>query len=306
MSARVVAVVAPQHERWWRSELSHLPAANVLVQPAARGTAPGILLPALSILRRDPHATIVVLPSDHHVADEELLHLHLVSAARASAGDGGRPVLLGIQPQRADTGYGWIVPARGPFAGTATGQCAAIESFVEKPVVVHAHELLAQGALWSSFMFAASAPALARLYERALPGLLRDFIFAMGWGERHRRSDWARDLYAHLPCSDFSRDVLQACSADARVIRVPDCGWSDLGTPERLIAVPGLRGPLVRRARALLASSPAAAGPDDRSGDAEVALPRELQGHAVAAAADAESIRSAARPAQSALFQLAG
>jgi len=248
--AHIIPVVAPHHERWWRDELAHLPASNVLVQPASRGTAAGVLLPVLTIVKRDPRAMIVVLPSDHHVADEETLQHELLLAVRSSRQRDGCPVLLGIEADAADTGYGWIVPAR-----DGVERCAPIASFVEKPAPELAGELLRAGALWSSFMFTASAASLVRMYERALPGLLREFQFAMGWGERLQRPDWVRDLYANLPSHDFSRDVLQAGACETRVLPVPACGWSDLGTPERLAAVPGLRGPIVERARAL--SSPA-------------------------------------------------
>ncbi len=242
--SRIMSVVAARHARWWRDELAHLPPSNVLVQPASRGTAAGVLLPVLSILRRDPRGMVVVLPSDHHVADEAVLQHELLAAVRNSRAHDGRPVLLGIEADAAETGYGWIVPARG-----AQGRCAPVVSFVEKPGPEVAGRLWREGALWSSFMFTASAESLVHMVERTLPGLLRDFRRAMDRSVRPHRSDWLTDFYADLPSHDFSRDVLQACGG-AHVLSVPPCGWSDLGTPERLAAVPGLRGPLVERARA--------------------------------------------------------
>jgi len=65
---QIVAVVARQHQRLWQRELSDLAPENLLVQPQNKGTAAGLLLPLLDILRRDPQATILVLPSDHFVA----------------------------------------------------------------------------------------------------------------------------------------------------------------------------------------------------------------------------------------------
>mgnify|MGYP001818172159 FL=1 len=55
----IVTIVAAQHERWWRSELSGFPPDNIIVQPEDRGTAAGILLPELWIARRDVNATTV-------------------------------------------------------------------------------------------------------------------------------------------------------------------------------------------------------------------------------------------------------
>src|SRR5678815_2008034 len=41
-------------------------------------------------------------------------------------------------------------------------------------------------------------------------------------------------LYDRLPELDFSRDLLEGRADDLCVMRVPPCGWSDLGTPRRV------------------------------------------------------------------------
>src|SRR5260221_7273806 len=70
---RMVTVVAAQHRRWWEAPLWSAEPENVIVQPENKGTAPGLLLPLLHIVRRDPNATVVVLPSDHFVRQEDVL-----------------------------------------------------------------------------------------------------------------------------------------------------------------------------------------------------------------------------------------
>ena len=78
--ARVCAIVARQHERYWRPALWSLPPRNVIVQPRNCGTANGILLAVLHMLERDPRARIVFLPANHHVRDEQ----SLATSVRAS------------------------------------------------------------------------------------------------------------------------------------------------------------------------------------------------------------------------------
>ncbi len=241
-AARQVVVVAEEHARWWASELAHLPQANVLVQPLPRGTAAGLLLPVLHVLRQDPGAQLVVLPSDHHVADEELLARSLRAASAASRLHGGCPVLLGMQPDRPDCGYGWIVPGPGLEAARR------IRAFVEKPDPARAVSLLEQGAVWSSFMLASTGPALVRCFDRALPALLSAFRAGQP-PDAPRRGAELQGLYERLPSRDFSRHVLEVCADEARVLPVPWCGWSDLGTPDRVAACAGLHGPIVQRAR---------------------------------------------------------
>lgn len=254
---RQLVVVAEEHAAWWRRELAHLPRANVLSQPLPRGTATGLLLPALDLLRRDPGAQLVVLPSDHWVADEDLLERALRAAGAASRLHGGRPVLLGIEPDRPDEGYGWILP------GPELEASRRVLGFVEKPPRPRAAALMEQGALWSSFMLSTALRPLINGFDRALPALLSALRAGLA-GAGPPDVEALRPVYARLPSFDFSRHVLEACPDEARVLPVPWCGWSDLGTPERVAACPGLRGPLVLRALrrvhgAVTASAPVAA-----------------------------------------------
>jgi mannose-1-phosphate guanylyltransferase len=91
-----------------------------------------------------------------------------------------------------------------------------------------------RGALLNSFIFVARAATLLFLYRRVMPEVLRRFL------PRLTRPDgWARGvlrrLYRTLPSRDFSRELLERCTDHLAVVPVPPCGWSDLGTPARLI-----------------------------------------------------------------------
>ncbi len=232
---RILVVVAEQHERWWRPELAGLPVANVLVQPADRGTAPGLLLPLLAILERDGQAQVLVLPSDHHLEREEVF-LRTASQALAEARRSPDGVfLLGVTPDAADPELGWIVP--GGVARRRPGRSAvwSVDGFVEKPGPDTAGRLFAAGASWNSFVLAATALALLRLYQRRAPELLTHLGRAFGARNAARPERLTR-AYAELARVDFSRDLLQGSESSLRLLRVPACGWSDLGTPERLFA----------------------------------------------------------------------
>jgi mannose-1-phosphate guanylyltransferase len=224
---RILVVVARQHEALWRHELAGHPAHNVIVQPGNRGTAAGILLPLVVLRARDPQASVYVVPSDHFVADEA----RLAAAARAALGElrasGHAVTLLGIAPDAPETGYGWILP--GPAAGA--GAARRVERFVEKPERAAAHLLLDEGGLWNSFLMVAGVDGLLALAERRLPGLAFALHASLVAG-----GDALDLLYADLPVHDFSKHVLQGGEDELRVLPVPHCGWSDLGTPERVLA----------------------------------------------------------------------
>lgn len=236
---RIVVVVAEEHRRFWEPEVAGLAPENVVVQPRNRGTAAGILLPALSVMERDPGARLAFLPSDHFVAREYVIEASLRLALESldeheSLEDHVAGLtLLGITPDAPETGYGWIVPAR------SDRLLRPVERFVEKPSASVANELFASGALWNSFLFAVEGATLLRFIEARLPELAASFgrVFAAGTSTAAgARAEQLDALYAELETRDFSRDVLQANEQRLRLEVVPPCGWTDLGTPARVAA----------------------------------------------------------------------
>ncbi len=237
---RTLVVVSEHHRPFWRDQLRALPSENVIVQPLGRGTAPGIYLPLLSIAARDPDAEIAVLPSDHHVDDEGAVRQAFTAAHEVAGRDAGAIVMLGITPDSPDTQYGWIVPRGVPVAGASR-----IELFVEKPAREVARRLMSLGALWSSFWLAARAPALLDAFRSALPELVRGMPAEIpGDSSADERAERLRTCYAELAPRDFSRDVLEQVPERLRVVTVPPCGWTDLGTPDRIATA--LSGRLAR------------------------------------------------------------
>jgi mannose-1-phosphate guanylyltransferase len=222
----ISVVVAEQHRDWWQRDLLALPTANIVVQPRNRGSGHGVLLQLLHVARRDPHALLVLLPSDQFVADEPLLARALQAGLAAVRAVPHQIVMLGIQPAHADPQLGYIVPA-----GSAADGALPVADFVEKPAVPLARQLIARGALWNAFILVASAAALLRLYAQRMPGVLGAMRQALADPIDPARALAA--LYQRLPCVDFSRDLLSNSAAlPLRVLPVPQCGWSDLGTPE--------------------------------------------------------------------------
>jgi mannose-1-phosphate guanylyltransferase len=226
--ARILVVVTEHHRRYWSETLTDLPPENIMVQPRNRGTAAGILLPLLDIvLHRDRDARVLILPSDHHVGSELVLRRALFAAGRAVRHSSAPLVMLGMPGDDGDHGdYGWILPS-----ARSTASLRAVLSFVEKPDPQRSRELVAAGALVNSFIFVVRGRALVRLYEDAVPELLRLFVPAVLAGSQNGR---LRELYDQIPGHDFSRAVLETCPGSLAVLPVPSCAWSDLGTPSRL------------------------------------------------------------------------
>ncbi len=227
---RVLAVVAERHRRWWEGPLWPLPAENVIVQPQNKGTAAGLLLPLLHIVARDPQATVLVLPSDHYVHDEPALARMLQRATRLAAEDRRHVYLLGLALTDADPELGYIVPANHKGLGVAR-----VKQFVEKPSADAARLLISNGALLNMFIIAASARALLRLYAARHPELISEMAKVVEQDQHvTQNAAAAHDLYPRLQSLDFSRHILEGQESGLRVLSMPDCGWSDLGTPRRV------------------------------------------------------------------------
>lgn len=228
-SEHICTVVAQQHRRWWDCALSTTPKANIIVQPRNCGTANGILLPLLYIMARDSEARVVLLPSDHHVRDEQVLAVALQKAVQDLAVRCDQILLIGMLPEEADPDLGYIVP------GDGDGAVSTVDRFIEKPDVELARTLIAAGAVWNAFIVAARAQALLHIFLQRVPqvvirmqAVVAKNPFAPGL------STAVVDLYCDLPDVDFSRHILQGAESLLRVLQVPRCGWSDLGTPKRL------------------------------------------------------------------------
>jgi mannose-1-phosphate guanylyltransferase len=211
-------------------QLPKLPRAQVLAEPVGRNTAPAIGLAAFLLLRENPEAVIGMFPSDHVITDEERYRETLQRGIDIAAA-GANIVVLGIRPNRAETGYGYIEAGSG-----YQGEALRVRRFTEKPDAKKAGELVAAGNyFWNSGMFLWSPRTLANTLREHLPKtapLLEEIAAAFG---TRKFSAVFRRLYPK--CENISVDyaVLEPRSAKGEhagnIFCLPaDFGWNDLGS----------------------------------------------------------------------------
>lgn len=198
---------------------------GVLIEPQARNTAPAVLAAALWLSARDPDGLMLVLPSDHVIPDAAAFRQAVETAKpRAKAGD---LVTFGIQPTRAETGYGYLRLAERQGEG-ASGPLP-LSAFVEKPDAAKAAVMAADGLhLWNAGIFLFSAKAILAAFAAHAPELLARTQEAMaGATDDLSFCRIAPGPWAALP--DISIDY--AIMEKARNLTVmPYAGrWSDLG-----------------------------------------------------------------------------
>ena len=202
-------VCGKDHAAAVREALPGLPAAHLIVEPAARNTAPAIALASVKALAADPQATLVILPSDHHIAMPEPFRAALSQAARAC--QDGTLMTLGIRPTRAETGYGYLQRGEARADGIF-----AVRRFVEKPDAATAQKYLEDGGyLWNAGIFVFRADAMLDALRRHQPKILDSL------------ADFGR-----MPSISIDYGVMEPESqTNGRIALVPgEFGWSDVGS----------------------------------------------------------------------------
>ena len=211
-------------------QLGRLKPDQIIAEPIGRNTAPAIGLAAFILQRSQPDAVIGLFPSDHVISNPERFREVLADGIEI-AGSGENIVVLGVQPTRAETGYGYI-----EAGSLLTGDALRVRRFTEKPNTETATEFLKAGNYyWNSGMFLWSARTLANALTEHLPktaAMLGKIAAEYG---TNKFAGTFRRLYPK--CENISIDyaVLEPRSAkgeeESRILCLrADFGWNDLGS----------------------------------------------------------------------------
>jgi mannose-1-phosphate guanylyltransferase len=240
--SQTIIVLNRAHERFYSQSLEGTGAGNVLIQPVNRGTATAILSALVRLIEAGHKGAVAIFPSDHYVSDDSTFMHHVAKAFRAVERSSRQIVLLGIKPSGPETEYGWI-EASGPIADAHPfDQISRIRCFWEKPSPAVASELYDRGCLWNSFIVVANATALLSLIAAAVPELYLALSRIRSVFGTAAEEDALRTIYRDLRAADFSRSVLAQFPTELAVLPVTGVNWSDLGDPQRLLAVLYARG----------------------------------------------------------------
>ena len=228
---RILVVVSREHRQEVTEQLAHWPKDNVIFQPANCETGPGILLPLAHLSQRDPLATVAVFPSDHFIKDEDRFATCLQNAIIETKRFPEELMLLGVTPDKAEESYGWIEP-REVEAGWESRK---VKRFWEKPSGMQAQVLLKREALWNTFVFFTRAASLWQMVRHAAPDLYKAFVKIRRALGSFQVEQVTENVYATLRSANFSSEICQPLSARLRVFPVPEVGWSDWGSAERIL-----------------------------------------------------------------------
>ncbi len=218
-------------------QLSHHPEGCVVLQPENKDTGPGLLLPLMHLYKDYPESIVAVFPSDHFIKEENLFMRYVDLAYDRVAEDPSRIVLIGMEPNKPEGEYSYILPGE-KIAGPSFSVLREVRRFVEKPQAATLAKLHREGGLWNTLVMVFHPErllALVRtLHPRGYFGFLRIW---RALGTPHEKEE-IKAVYRDLKPFNFSRDFLQKLSiqhpSSFAVLPVQNVLWSDLGSEDRV------------------------------------------------------------------------
>jgi mannose-1-phosphate guanylyltransferase / mannose-6-phosphate isomerase len=201
-----------------------------LLEPVGRNTAPALTVAALCALEKGSDPILVVTPADQTITDGLAFAKAMQSAAHEA--ENGTIVILGIQPDSPETGYGYIQVDQ----INQNNEVQVVQRFVEKPDSVTAQGYLSEGNyFWNAGMFVLKASVWLKTLEQFRPDILS--ATQLAWSKKTTDASFVRpgkSEFSEIPSESIDYAVIEHCPAsDCSIKMVPlGSGWSDLGAWE--------------------------------------------------------------------------
>ena len=222
-----MVVTSENHKKLVLSQLPELKDFQVLSEPLRRNTAPCIAYATYKILSTCPDANVIVAPSDHLILKEDYFLEEIKNGLRYVA---DRDVLLtlGLQPNRPETGYGYIQVAEKEGFGQKDN-LFRVKTFTEKPDRKMAELFIETGEFyWNSGIFIWSAKSILNAFIKHLPEVNALFDYGKKLINTPDEIQYINKVYSECPNISIDYGIME--KADNVYVLCADFGWSDLGT----------------------------------------------------------------------------
>lgn len=209
-----------------KQQLPLLTTEQILCEPARKNTAPCIAYACYKIAKLNPHANVIVAPSDHVIANAARFEESIVKAFEFTAKNDCL-LTLGIQPSRPDTGYGYIqfIDDKKP----EENKVYKVKTFTEKPNLEMAKFFLQSGEfLWNAGIFIWSVKSIINALQQHLPEMSTLFEEGNAVFNTEDESEYIKKIYPL--CANVSIDFGVMEKAKNVHVMSTEFGWSDLGT----------------------------------------------------------------------------
>lgn len=198
---------------------------DVIGEPVAKNTAPCVAAAAALLHKKDPDSVMVVLPADHHITQPEAF-LTILKSAVETAQTEKSLVTIGIEPNRPETGYGYIRFDDASVISKNGERVYRVKNFTEKPDEQTAKQFLSSGEyLWNSGMFIWKTSSILEAFKEHLPQIYTE-------AEKLLQSEGTPEdvdaFYNACPSISIDYGIMERAGA---VHVVPgNFGWNDVGS----------------------------------------------------------------------------
>lgn len=204
-----------------------IPEANIIIEPAAKNTAPCIGLAAIHIAKKDINSKMIILPSDHLIKFNEIF-IDTLKTTLNVVEKGDNLVTIGITPNYPETGYGYINFTKGEnFKDSAN--VYEVLRFVEKPNLEKAKEYLTSGQyLWNSGMFVWKASTILKNFKEYLPEIYEGLQKIGESINTEEYEEVLRKEFPNLPSESIDYGIMEKAK---NIYVIPgNFGWDDVGS----------------------------------------------------------------------------
>lgn len=224
--ANIFVVTNQQYSDQVREDLPEISDHQILLEPQRRNTAPCIAYAAYKIKEKDPDAVMVVTPADHVILQESVFH-RIIDISVKGALEENRLITIGIEPNRPETGYGYIQYEQND------SDVKKVRTFTEKPDVELARTFIKSGDfVWNAGIFVWSIKSIIEAFENCLPDIAETFQKGEGLYHTDKESGFIQSAYSL--CKNISIDYGVMEKAPNVHVVLGDFGWSDLGSWDSL------------------------------------------------------------------------
>lgn len=206
-----------------KEQVPNLSVENIIIEPEGRNTAPCITLSSLVIKRKYKDATMVVLPSDHLIENEDKFRDIILKANKYLDTNNKAIVTLGMSPTRPETGYGYI-----KYDNNTNMEMLKVDRFVEKPDKETAEKYLKEGNyLWNGGMFLWKVNTILSEVKKYIPNTYEVLSEIENVSDENLQ-EVINSNYSKTDEISIDYAVLEK-SNDIYVVK-SDIGWDDIGT----------------------------------------------------------------------------
>ena len=222
----IFVVTNNEHKELVQEQLGIKP-ERILCEPVRRNTAPCIAYGTFKILKENENAVIAVSPADHIIGRQKLFDEVVLSGfAFAQANDA--LITIGIQPDKPETGYGYIRADRKSPLDDG-GNLFKVKSFTEKPDIRRARRFLKSGDyFWNSGIFIWNAGSIVKAFDQFLPDVSSVFRENMSLLGTPQENGFIAEAYPSFKAVSIDYGIME--KAGNVYVITADPGWSDLGT----------------------------------------------------------------------------